>query len=80
METVCVPLVDFEPDQSIDATQEVALEDVHDKLTELPLVIVIGPSELFALIFTTGGIEQDCVSNGLPAEDPHPFQSSHVLV
>ena len=46
--------IPFSPDQSPEAVQEVVFVDVQVKTAELLLEIVIGPSELLALIFTVG--------------------------
>ncbi len=49
-----VPLVFSVPDQLLDATQDVAAVDVHERFTAVPLETVTGPSELFALNINRG--------------------------
>jgi hypothetical protein len=74
------PLTGFVPDQSPDASHEIALDEVHDKETVFPLATVIGPSELFAFMLTVGKSTQDSCNNGFPTVEPHPLKSVHILV
>ena len=68
------------PDQFPDATHEVALDELQDKVTDFPLTIVNGPSELFAFILTFGKSTHDSFNRGSPDVEPQPFQSTQVLV
>jgi hypothetical protein len=59
----------------LDAVQLVALLEVNEMLAADPLVILIGPSELLALIFTVGGWFKFTVTES-DAVPPGPVQTN----
>lgn len=68
----CEPLVASLPDQAPDATQEVALVEVQDRVEALPLVTVLG----LALRATVGASELTVTVADCAALPPAPVHVS----